>query len=120
MTAPTTPTLDVEALRSASDPLAALFAVLTDDVEWIEVDQRTPPRTPSVHRGRADVEAVLREAQAAGLVSQVEDGFALGDRAALTVSCTYPDGRRVLCNALADLRDGNIARWFGVQAWDDR
>jgi hypothetical protein len=37
----------------------------------------------------------------------------------MTVTCTMPDGERILCNALVDVRHGNIARWFGVQAWDD-
>ena len=53
-----------------------------------------------------------------GLVSRVTDGFAAGDRAALTVTCTYPTGEQVVCNVLADIRDGRIARWTGVQAWD--
>jgi hypothetical protein len=33
--------------------------------------------------------------------------------------CTYPDGRKVVEHALLTLRDGKIARWDGVQAWDD-
>ena len=119
MTAPTAPTLDVEALRTAPDILEALAAVLTDDVEWIEVDQRTPPHAPSVLHGRDAVLAMIREAESRGIASRVTDGFAAGDRAALTVTCTYPGGGQVLSNALVELRGGNIARWFGVQAWDD-
>ena len=29
-----------------------------------------------------------------------------------------PDGRVLLTNALLELRDGNITRWYGVEAWD--
>ena len=56
MTAPTAPTLDVEALRTASEVDDALAAVLAEDVEWIEIDQRSQPQAPAVlprPRGRA-------------------------------------------------------------------
>ncbi len=115
MTAPTTHLLDVRALRA--DP-SALPAFLADDVEWIEVDQRSQPHDPAVLGGRDAVLAMLDDAHTRGIASRVTDGFAIGDRAALTVTCTYPAGEQVLCNALVDVRDGKIARWFGVQAWD--
>jgi ketosteroid isomerase-like protein len=114
-----TPPLDVAALRRAPDAIAALDAVLADDVEWVEIDQRTQPRSPSVTHGRAAVMANIRAAHERGIVSRVTDGFATSDRAALTVTCTYPTGEQVACNALADLRGGKIVRWVGVQAWDE-
>jgi ketosteroid isomerase-like protein len=117
MSATTTP-FDVEALK-ADASISALAAVLADDVEWIEVDQRTQPHAPGVLRGRAAVVAMLEEAHMHGLVSSVIDGFSAGDRAALTVECRYPAGGRVLCNALLELRGGKIARWQAVQAWDE-
>ena len=109
---------DVAALRRAPDAIAALDAVLADDVEWIEIDQRTPPASPSVTHGRAAVIANIRAAHERGLVSRVTDGFATADRAAFTVNCTYPTGEQVVCNVLADIRDGRLVRWTGVQAWD--
>src|SRR4051812_28161676 len=115
---PHTP-LDVAALRDAPDPIAALEAALADDVEWTEIDQRSQPHAPSVVRGRSEVMAAIRGAHERGIVSRVTDGFAAGDRAAVTVTCTYPTGQRVVCNALADVRDGRIVRWVGVQAWDE-
>jgi ketosteroid isomerase-like protein len=118
MSATTIP-FDVSTLRRADDAVAALDAVLADDVEWIEIDQRTQPHAPSVVRGRETVIAGIRAAHARGLVSKVTDGFATADRAAFTVTCTYPTGEHVACNALADIRDGKITRWVGVQAWDE-
>jgi ketosteroid isomerase-like protein len=117
MSATTTP-FDVEALE-ADPSISALAAVLADDVEWIEVDQRTQPRAPGVLRGRAAVVAMLEQGHMNGVVSSVIDGFSAGDRAALTIACRLPDGNRVLCNALLDLRDGKIVRFHGVQAWDE-
>jgi ketosteroid isomerase-like protein len=109
---------DVAALRRAPDPVAALEAALAEDVEWLEIDQRTPPRAPAVTHGRAAVIAGIRAAHERGIVSRVTDGFATADRAAFTVTCTYPTGEQVVCNTLADIRDGRIVRWVGVQAWD--
>ena len=70
-------------------------------------------------RGRESVLTMLRDVAERGIDSRVTDGFAAGDRAAMTVTCTTPGGQRILCNALVELRDGNISRWFAVQAWDD-
>lgn len=109
---------DVEALKADSS-IPALAAVLHDEIEWTEVDQRTPPRAPGMLRGRAAVIRMLEDGHRHGIVSSVVDGFSAGDRAAMTVACHRPDGGRILCNAVLDLRDGKIVRWVGVQAWDD-
>ena len=119
MSATASTPFDVAALRRASNPIAALESVLADDIEWVEIDQRTQPHSPSVTHGREAVMAGIRAAHERGLVSRVTDGFATADRAALTVLCTYPTGEHVYCNALADVSDGKIVRWVGVQAWDE-
>jgi hypothetical protein len=116
MTAPTASTLDVDALRTASDSHAALVAVIADDIEWIDVP---PSRERSVYRGRESVLAMLDSLEQRGIVSTVVDGLASGDRAALTVTCTFPDGSVIVTNSLIQTRDGNIARWFGVEAWEN-
>ena len=41
-----------------------------------------------------------------------------GDTAAFAQACRYPDGTRVLCLAMLDLRDGLIVRQTAVQEWD--
>ena len=67
MTAHTAPTLDVEALRTASDSIEALAAVLGDDVEWIEIDQRSQPQAPAIYRGRDAVLTMINEAHERGI-----------------------------------------------------
>jgi ketosteroid isomerase-like protein len=123
MTIPTTTetALDIEALSRAiaASDFDAVGALLTDDVEWIEVDERTRPATPAVLRGRDAVVGTLREAHAREIVTVVDDAFAAGDRAALRLVCRYASGGEVVCNALVDVRDGRIARFSGVQAWDE-
>jgi len=110
---------DVESLIADSS-LENLISRLADDVRWIEVDQRSQPQAPAIYRGRDEVVAMLEEAHSRGIVSEVVDGFASGDRAAIAVLCSYPGGAgQVRCNALLHISDGKIVRWDGVQAWDE-
>lgn len=115
------PTIDIHDVRElvASGDADAFGALLAGDVTWSVVDQRTPPAAPAVLHGRDDVVAMLRDAVARGIVTHVTDGFTAGDRAALQLTCTYPTGEQVVENALVEIRDGRIARWSGVQAWDE-
>lgn len=111
---------DLEAMRRSleRDGSAAAAPFIADDVVWTEVDARTPPSAPAVLHGRDAVMASLREAQSRGIVSRVTDGLVSGDRGAIAIECTYPNGGRVLEHALLTLRDGQIARWDAVLAWD--
>ena len=56
--------------------------------------------------------------QSAGSRRPSVDGLLAGDRGAIAISCEYPQGGLVRENALIEIRDGKIARWEGVQAWD--
>src|SRR4051812_14599994 len=114
MTAPTIPTLDVDALRDAPDAHAALAAVIAEDIEWIDV---SPNRSRTVFNGRAEVLAMLDGLHTSGIVTTILDGFAAGERGALSVTCALPEGV-LFTNALLTVRDGKIRRWFGVEGWD--
>jgi hypothetical protein len=92
---------------------------VTDDVEFTEIGQRTPPATPGVHRGRSTLVVLAEDLERRGIRMEVADGFLAGDRGALRMVCTYPDGRKVVEHALLTARDGKIARWDGVHVWDD-
>src|SRR4051794_29858326 len=114
MTAPTVPTFDVDALRAAPEAVLAMIATLADDIEWTDL----AGDAPKVFRGRPATVAMLEDVEAQGIVSTVLDGFVSGDRAALTVHCALPDGGGVIVtNALLNLRDGKVVRWFGTEAW---
>jgi hypothetical protein len=113
--------LDLDDLREAvaRDATAGLAGALAEDVIWTEIDQRTPPSAPAVLNGRDDVIETVREAESRGIETRIVDGFVAGDRAALSILCTYPTGERVMTNAICELRDGKIARWDAVAAWDE-
>ena len=116
----TTTALTMDDLRHAALAGGGKIADhVTDDVEFTEIDQRTPPAAPGAHRGRSALLALAEELEQRGIQMEVADGFIAGDRGAVRMVCTYPDGRKVVEHALVTLRNGKIARWDGVQAWDD-
>ena len=98
---------------------ALLIHFFHDDVAWTEIDRLTPPSSPRVRRGRQEVLDMLRGATDRGITAAVVDRLVAGDRGATAIRCRYPDGRLLREHALIEIRDGKIARWEGVQAWDD-
>lgn len=112
--------LDLDALKNATQNggAAGLADCITDDIEFTQTDQRTPPAAPAVHRGREALLALAEDLEHRGIQFRIDDGFIAGDRGALRVICTYPDGKQVVEHTLLTVRDGKIARWSGVQAWD--
>ena len=114
-------TFDIHDLRErvAAGDAAGFGEMLVDDVVFSVIDQKTPPAAPAVVHGRDAVVDMVRGSVSRGIVTHVTDGFVAGDRVALQMTCTYPAGGNVVEHALVELRDGRIARWSGVQAWDD-
>ena len=112
--------LEVDALKSAaqSGGVAGLADYVTDDVELTQIDQHTPPAAPSVYRGPEALLALAEDLERRGVAMRIDDGFIAGNRGALRVTCTYPDGKQVVEHTLLTIRDGKIACWSGVQAWD--
>jgi ketosteroid isomerase-like protein len=112
--------LDLQTIKNAvhNGGAAGLTEYLTDDVEFTQIDQRTPPASPAVHTGRDALIALAEDLERRGIRMQVDDGFISGDRGALRIVCTYPDGNQVVEHTLLTLRDGKVAHWSGVQAWD--
>lgn len=113
--------LDLDAIKNAAHNggVAGLADYATDDIELSEIDHNTPPAAPAVYAGREALSALAEDLERRGVRMQIDDGFIAGDRGALRVICTHPDGKQVVEHALLTLRDGKIARWSGVQAWDE-
>jgi hypothetical protein len=42
-----------------------------------------------------------------------------GKQLAYTQVCSYPEGGKVVCAAMLELKDGKIVRQTAVQAWDE-
>jgi hypothetical protein len=112
--------LGLDALRKAAENggAAALVDYLTDDVEFTQVDQRTPPAAPAVCAGRETLSRLAEDLERRGISMRIDDGFIAGARGALRTVGTHPDGKQTIEHALLTLHDGKIARWSGVQASD--
>lgn len=111
----------VSSLKSATEDRDArtLSAFYADDAELRIIDRANPPSRPRVLRGKQEISAFLEDICARSMTHEVEASVADGDHLAFTEACTYPDGTRVLCIAMAKLKDGSIARQTVVQAWDE-
>jgi ketosteroid isomerase-like protein len=115
-----TTTFDIGVLKRAIEErdATAQLALYADDAEVALVDRDNPPASPHVLRGKDDIRAWIEDVCARDMSHRVEQYVVSGDGAAFTEACRYPDGTNVLCVAMLELSNGQIARLTGVQAWD--
>ena len=118
MTTATTFDLEEFARAFAEWDVDALVGLYSDDVEHVELDDKTPPGAPGVRRGTQDLERMLRHCRDQGVKASVDNLVPGTERAACTVTCVMPSGRRVVANTILELRDGLIARELQVLARD--
>jgi hypothetical protein len=109
-----------DAFRRAAEErdAAALLAMYTEDAEVVIVDHEAQPSCPRVLHGRGEVATYLADLCGRDMTHKIDRFVFSGGGAAYLESCAYPDGTKVRCAAVLDLRDGRIARQSGVQAWD--
>jgi ketosteroid isomerase-like protein len=98
--------------------LDALLGLYAEDVQLIQVDRDNPPSAPRMRQGRHVLEGMLTHCAAAGVKATVEHAVADEHRGAATVTCEFPGGRRVVSNAMFELRDGRIVRQHDVAVGD--
>jgi hypothetical protein len=96
----------------------ALLTLYADDVELIQIDRDNPPSSPRKRQGRDVLRGMLEHCAGAGVVATVDNAVADGQRAAATITCAFPGGRRVLANAMLELEDGRIVRELDVLSGD--
>lgn len=95
--------------------IPALQELYADDVEHTSIDDQTPPASPG-RRGKAELLELLRYCARNGVAATVENPVIGGCRVACTLTRTMPGGRRVISNAIFELRDGRIVRQLDIQA----
>jgi hypothetical protein len=87
---------DLEAFKQAvarsSSGSEAQLDFFCDDVEWVGIDQRTPPSSPALRHGRAAAAELLRSVAERGIKTTVIDGLIAGNRGAIAIRCEYPQG----------------------------
>jgi ketosteroid isomerase-like protein len=97
----------------------ALSAFYADDAVIRIVDRTNPPSRPRELRGTKEISAFWDGVCGRSITHSVEAAAAEGDSLAFTEACTYPAGTKVLRIAMAELRNGSIAKQTIVQAWDE-
>lgn len=98
-----------------ANALAGLYA---DDAVLQVIDRDNPPSNPRHLEGKSAIASYFEDVCGRDMTHKVEAGVATGKRLAFTQSCAYPDGTKVFCSAMIDLKGGKIARQVVVQAWD--
>jgi ketosteroid isomerase-like protein len=122
MTVETTTSFDVATLKRGYEEwdIDALLSLYADDVELIQIDRDHPPSSPRTRRGAEVLRGMFEHCAGAGVVATVENTVADEDRAAATITCEFPGGRRVMANAALDVENGRITRELDVLSGDPR
>lgn len=112
--------VDAATLRQAIEGRdAALYKSLyADDAEMSIVDRDSPPSRPRVLHNKGEIAAYLDDVCGRAMTHKLEQVLQSGNQMAFIEACQYPDGTRVLCSAMLELKGGKIKRQTGVQAWD--
>ena len=97
----------------------ALSSFYADDAILHVVDRNNPPSKPRVVRGRPAISTFFDDICSRAMTHEVGSCVAEGNRLAFTQACAYPDGTKVLCLAMVELKGGKIAQQTIVQAWDE-
>jgi hypothetical protein len=122
MTVQTTASFDLATFKRAYEEwdIEALLALYADEVELIQIDRDNPPSAPRTRHGREVLKGMLEHCAGAGVVATVDNTVADELRAAATITCEFPGGRRVLANAILELEDSRIVRELDVLSGDPR
>jgi ketosteroid isomerase-like protein len=120
MTVESSTTIDLETLRRGYEEwdLEALLALYAEDVELIQIDRDNPPASPRVRHGKDVIRGMFEHCSAAGVRATVENAVAGPHRAAATITCEFPGGRRVIANSIMEIEQGRIVVERDVQAGD--
>ena len=112
---------DPQALKRSIEErdASAQVALFADDAVVEVVDKENPPSKPLVLSGRDAIRTQIEDVMSRDMTHKVSGLVVDGDKASIAIDCQYPDGSRVLCLATLELRDGQIVRQRGVQAWDE-
>lgn len=97
----------------------ALGRFYADDAVIKIIDRNNPPSRPRQLAGRPAISAYWDDVCGREMSHKVGPTVSDGDQMAFTEACAYPDGTKVFCATVIELRDGTIANQTIVQAWDE-
>jgi len=98
----------------------ALLDLYADEFELVQIDRDNPPSAPPDHMQKDVLRGMLEHCAAAGVKATVENTLADGERAAATITCEFPGGRKVLANGIMEIENGCIVREHDVLSGDPK
>jgi hypothetical protein len=96
----------------------ALSGFYGNDAVLHIVDRDNPPSKPKSIVGKKAIGAFHDDVCGRNMSHKLLNGIADDKHIAFTQSCLYPDGTKVLCSTMIELKAGKITRQTVVQAWD--
>jgi ketosteroid isomerase-like protein len=96
-----------------------LSSFYADDAIVRVVDRNNPPSRPREVRGKQAITTFWDDICSRAMTHEVAFSVAEGERLAFSQACAYPDGAKVFCLAMVELKGGKIAHQTLVQAWDE-
>jgi hypothetical protein len=97
---------------------AAMRGFYADNAKMTLIDSLNPPSQPRRISGGKEIAAYFDDVCGRTMTHRIENAVLDADRLAFTQACAYPDGKRVVCSAMAQLSGGKIVDQTIVQAWD--
>jgi ketosteroid isomerase-like protein len=89
-----------------------------DDAEWIKYKPSAPPRDPIRMLGNQRITEFLKAVAQSDIELALADEVLDTGRVAFSVTCTFPEGKRVFEHSIVHTVDGKITRQVDVEAWD--
>lgn len=122
MTVQSPTTFDISAFKRAYEEwdIEALLAMYADEVEFAQIDRDNPPSAPRSRQGKQVLRGMFEHCAAAGVKATVDNTVTGPERAAATVTCEFPGGRKVLSNSIFELEDARIVLERAVVAGDPK
>ncbi len=120
MSATSSTPFDLDALKTSleSHSPEAAAAIYAPDAVVETFNRDHGPGDPVVTRGREALQAQAVEVASRNLTHRVDRAVAGESTGASQVTCTYPDGLKVLCMSTFDHEDGLITRETRTEVWD--
>ena len=97
----------------------ALASFYDDNAVLQIIDRENPPSKPRQLKGLTEITAYFDDVCGRAMTHRIDSGVADGNNLAFTQACAYPDGAKVFCAAMLELKDGKIIRQTAVQVWDE-
>ena len=110
---------DIDGLKRAfeANEVDKVLTFYAEHLEHIEIDAEAPPNSPRT-TDKDHIRNALEGAAQGGVKLHMDNPVVGQGRAACTITCEMPDGKRLVSNTIYDLKDGEIVRQLDVQVMD--